>query len=124
MASEATALPLIGAELEHAIGFNGGIPRGVCVLPSDARGAASASDRFVVSTGACAVINSFTDHHNQVFLRGHRAPISAMALSPSVRAPRASAAWASLWAGLRAGGHSAPVAGACNPRRCRLAAAA
>lgn len=79
----------IAVELEHAIGFSGSIPGALHVLPSSPRAGAGSgtgpSDRFIAAAGACAVINSVTDAHSQVFLRGHRGNISVMGLSPSGR---------------------------------------
>lgn len=81
----------VGVELEHAIGFNGGLPQGVHVLaanvPVPGGGAPGGADaRYFVSTGACAVVNSMTDPHDQFFYRGHAGAITAMTLSPSVSA--------------------------------------
>jgi hypothetical protein len=62
-------------ELEHAIGFSGGIPKGLHAITSDA---------FLTVVGANAVVNSLTDPHEQQFLRGHTDNISVAQLSPSV----------------------------------------
>ncbi len=93
------AAETVGTELEHAIGFNGGVPGGLYILPSHivmrTAGAATSDirdERYVVSAGACVVVNSMTDPHEQTFFRGHRGAISAMALSSTVRA----AVWGAL----------------------------
>lgn len=65
-------------ELEHAIGFSGGIPRGLHALNTDT---------FLAAVGANLVVNSIVDPHSQRFLRGHTDNISTVAVSPSVRAP-------------------------------------
>ena len=89
------------AEIEHAIGFNGGVPGALMVLPpaccvfgmSPASAAEAApspqggpgSIRVVSAAGSCAVVGDLLDPHAQVFLRGHSGSLSACALSPSSR---------------------------------------
>ena len=90
------------AELEHAIGFNGGVPGALLVLPPHAAvfgmspptaaeappargGGAPGSVRVVSAAGSCAIVGDLMDHHAQVFLRGHAGALSAVALSPSAR---------------------------------------
>lgn len=92
------------AELEHVLGFNGGVPGALVVLPPTAavagmtpptaagvapppgaRAGAPASIRFVSAVGACAIVGDLLDHHAQVFLRGHVGALSACTLSPTSR---------------------------------------
>ena len=88
------------AELEHSIGFNGGVPGALLVLPPHALvfgmspstaaeapslGGGPGSIRVVSAAGSCAIVGDLLDHHAQVFLRGHTGAISACALSPSSR---------------------------------------
>jgi WD40 repeat protein len=65
--------PLASAELEHAIGFTGGIAQSLYVLPS--------GDEIVYVSGACVVVASLSDPHQQAFLRGHTEPISCLHVS-------------------------------------------
>jgi WD40 repeat protein len=90
------------AELEHAMGFNGGVPGALHVLPPSAAAAgmlpacaaevpsssssgAPASIRCISAVGACAVVSDLLDPHAQSFLRGHAGALSAVALSPTAR---------------------------------------
>jgi len=70
------AMAAIEVELEHAIGFSGGLP-GALHVASEAN--------YVNVLGSSAVINSFVSAHDQFFLRGHTDAISACRISPSVR---------------------------------------
>ena len=65
----------LDVELEHAIGFSGGIAKALHTLPSDL---------FLSLTGPNAVINSLVDPHDQQFLRGHSDNISVAQVSPTV----------------------------------------
>jgi WD40 repeat protein len=60
-------------ELEHAIGFNGGVPSGLWAHPN--------GKDFIYPAGGCLVVCDYNDPHNQVFLRGHDDNLSAVALS-------------------------------------------
>lgn len=64
-------------ELEHAIGYTGGLKRSAFYHPNQ-------RDCLYVA-GGCIVICDMADPHNQVFLRGHDAAISCLQLSPSGR---------------------------------------
>lgn len=70
------AMAAVEVELEHAIGFSGGLP-GALHVASEAN--------YVNVLGSSAVINSFVSAHDQFFLRGHSDAISACRISPSVR---------------------------------------
>lgn len=86
---------IIGAELEHAIGFNGGVQNGLHIIPPqvplrnmgvlNAQAQNEGRFRFVTATGASAVVNDSKEHDAQFFLRGHTQNISAITLSPSGR---------------------------------------
>ncbi len=67
-----SSLPVM--ELEHAIGFSG-IPAGLQLHPN--------GNEYMYPAGGCIVIASFADPHNQVFLRGHDANITCLAMSPN-----------------------------------------
>jgi len=62
-------------ELEHAIGYSGGLSRSLYYHPNG-------KDAIYVS-GGCIVICDLSDPHNQIFLRGHDAPITCLTMSSS-----------------------------------------
>jgi len=62
-------------ELEHAIGYSGGLRRSLYYHPNG-------KDAVYVS-GGCIVVTDLSDPHNQIFLRGHDGPITCIAMSPS-----------------------------------------
>jgi hypothetical protein len=66
-------------ELEKIIGFSGQYPAaGPVMLPAEERG-------FVVGLGSLVVIGDVSDPHNQAFLRGHDADVTAVDVSPGSR---------------------------------------
>lgn len=67
----------VSVELEHAIGFRGGLPNSLFLLPG--------GEEAVHVSGACVVIASLADPHQQTFLRGHTEPISCLHVSPDGR---------------------------------------
>lgn len=69
--------PLASVELEHAIGFTGGLAQSLYLLPS--------GEHAVYVSGACVVIASLSDPHDQAFLRGHTEPISCLHVSADGR---------------------------------------
>ena len=60
-------------ELEHAIGFGGGVSAGLHYHPN--------GKDLLYAAGGCVVVCDFNDPHNQVFLRGHDDDITTLALS-------------------------------------------
>jgi len=98
MSTASSSESVLAVELEHAICFSGGVPGALQCIPASIptittvgnnqqpnNNNSTVSDRFVATAGACAVINSQTDPHSQVFLRGHHNNISCMTLSHSGR---------------------------------------
>jgi len=63
-------------ELEHAIGFSGGNSGNLCYLPQE-RG------KYVYASGGSIIVGDFETANEQVFLKGHNADVSAMAISKS-----------------------------------------
>jgi WD40 repeat protein len=63
-------------ELEHAIGYSAGNSGNLCYLPQE-RG------KYVYASGGSVVIGHFETANEQVFLKGHDADVSAMAVSKS-----------------------------------------
>eukprot|EP00940_MAST-03C_sp_MAST-3C-sp2_P001438 g1438.t1 len=61
-------------ELEHVVGYAGHFPQTCMFHPKN-------KDVMVYSIGAVIVIGNRTDPHEQFFIRGHDAEISAMAIS-------------------------------------------
>ncbi|DAZ97457.1 TPA: hypothetical protein N0F65_009940 [Lagenidium giganteum] len=70
----ATNTPVI--ELEHTIGFSA-IPNAIHYHP--------AGLDYLYPAGGSILLTSFEDAHSQLFLRGHEAHISALAMAPSGR---------------------------------------
>lgn len=64
-------------ELEHAIGFTGGVANSLHLLPD--------GQHIVYISGACVVLASLADPHEQSFLRGHTEPISCLTVSADGR---------------------------------------
>lgn len=69
--------PFASCELEHAIGFKGGLPNSLHFLPN--------GEDVVYVSGACVVVASLSDPHKQTFLRGHTEPISCIHVSADGR---------------------------------------
>lgn len=63
-------------ELEHAVGFAGMVRCGSLHVHPE-------GDKIVYSQGACVIISSLKDGHDQSFLRGHDDRISCLTLSKS-----------------------------------------
>lgn len=93
--SRAEGMPSM--ELEHSIGYSGRLPRSLYYHPNgvsrlrrcvgaECCGAGFQKDAVYVS-GGCIVICDLSDPHNQIFLRGHDAPITCLDMSSSVRMP-------------------------------------
>ena len=64
-------------ELEHAIGFTGGLRDCLQFHPN--------GRDIVYAAGGCVVVADLSDSHNQVFLRGHDDFITTISVSPSGR---------------------------------------
>lgn len=62
-------------ELEHAMGFSGGVSGALAFHPNQ--------NHYVSVAGGCLVIGNLKDPHDQAFLRGHDDRISCLAVSPS-----------------------------------------
>ena len=60
-------------ELEHAIGFGGGVSAGLHYHPN--------GKDLLYAAGGCVVVCDFNDPHNQVFLRGHDDDITTLGIS-------------------------------------------
>jgi hypothetical protein len=67
-------------ELEHCIGWTGGFPFTLLCRPG-----ASSDSAILLALGSDVVLADATDPHKQEFLRGHDAPVSAIAVSRSGR---------------------------------------
>jgi len=71
--------PTIGVELEHLCGLNHKFYNTVKYHPSN-------PNLYVYSVGSVVIIEDVNDAHSQIFLRGHDAEISAIALSDGLLA--------------------------------------
>lgn len=72
-----TSAAAYSMELEHAIAYSGRVPNGAHLLPS--------GREYLSITGSSLAICDLLDPHSQSFLRGHRTPISCLAVSESGR---------------------------------------
>ncbi len=73
MASEISLL-----ELEHCIGVRGMRPNSCLMHPAT-------DNIYITCLGSHVVVNDVYDPHNQKFLRGHDADVTALDVSPSGR---------------------------------------
>lgn len=70
-----SSLPVI--DLEHTIGFSANVPNAIHYHPS--------GQEYLYPSGGSILLTSFQDAHSQLFLRGHDAHITCLAMSTSGR---------------------------------------
>lgn len=75
MQPNAGSLPVI--DLEHTIGFSANVPNAIHYHPS--------GQEYLYPSGGSILLTSFQDAHSQLFLRGHDAHITCLAMSTSGR---------------------------------------
>jgi hypothetical protein len=93
-ATMATTNALQLLELEHVIGVTGRYPETLRMHPA-------VENTYITAIGMHVVVNDIYDPHNQKFLKGHDADVSALDVSSSgrliasgqVRSPNAPVRW-------------------------------